>query len=140
MGSYNYLGFAQSNSPTESDVLKSLDDYGLAIAGTRFEYGLSQPQEELERVFAEFMGMEACLIFPMGFATNSQVIPCLVDENCLIVSDKLNHASIILGCRRSNAHRKFFAHQDFEELEEILNSAIVDGKPNGGSWSKSNEK
>lgn len=55
--------------------------------------------EKLEKVTAKYLGVEACLAFGMGFATNSMNIPCLVSKGCLILSDELNHASLVLGCR-----------------------------------------
>jgi Aminotransferase class I and II len=58
---------------------------------------------ELEKVVAEFVGKEAALTFSMGFATNSLVIPTLVGPQCLILSDSLNHASIVAGARASKA-------------------------------------
>ena len=59
---------------------------------------------------ARFIGKEAAIVFGMGFATNSTNIPTLVDEKCLIVSDELNHSSLILGARLSGAKIKVFKH------------------------------
>ena len=59
---------------------------------------------------ARFIGKEAAMVFGMGFATNSTNIPTLVDEKCLIVSDELNHSSLILGARLSGAKIKVFKH------------------------------
>jgi len=65
---------------------------------------------ELETLLAEFLKVEDCAIFGMGFATNSTNIPNLVEKGCLILSDELNHASLILGCRLSQASIKVFKH------------------------------
>ena len=65
---------------------------------------------KVEELVARFIGKEAAMVFGMGFATNSTNIPTLVDEKCLIVSDELNHSSLILGARLSGAKIKVFKH------------------------------
>lgn len=64
-----------------------------------FHSGNLDIHAELEQRTAEYLGVEACLSFGMGFATNSMNIPCLVGKGCLILSDEINHASLVLGCR-----------------------------------------
>jgi serine palmitoyltransferase len=65
---------------------------------------------ELEKLVARFIGKEAAMVFGMGFATNSTNLPTLVGGKCLIVSDELNHSSLILGARLSGAKVKIFRH------------------------------
>lgn len=65
---------------------------------------------ELERLVARFIGKEAAMVFGMGFATNSTNLPTLVNRKCLIVSDELNHSSLVLGARLSGAQIKVFKH------------------------------
>ena len=65
---------------------------------------------ELEELVARFIGKEAAMVFGMGFATNSTNLPTLVDEKCLIVSDELNHSSLILGAKLSGAKVQIFRH------------------------------
>ena len=65
---------------------------------------------ELESLVARFIGKEAAMVYGMGFATNSTNIPTLVDKKCLIVSDELNHSSLILGAKLSGAKVKIFRH------------------------------
>ncbi len=65
--------------------------------------GTTQKHEELEQCVASFLGKEAAITFGMGFATNSAIIPLLVGKGCLVVSDALNHASIVAGARGSGA-------------------------------------
>lgn len=68
--------------------------------------GTTQLHVDLERMVAEFVGQEDAITFGMGFATNSVVIPALVGPECLILSDTLNHASIVTGVRGSGAKVK----------------------------------
>ena len=110
MGSYNYLGFAENSGPCADDSVQAIRDCGLATCSTRQEYGTHDIHVELEKLVARFIGKEAAMVFGMGFATNSANIPTLVDDKCLIVSDELNHSSIILGARLSGAKIKVFKH------------------------------
>ena len=110
LGSYNYLGFAENSGPCTDDSEQAIRDYGLAASSTRHEYGTLNIHVELERLVARFIGKEAAMVFGMGFATNSTNLPTLVDRKCLIVSDELNHSSLVLGARLSGAKIKVFKH------------------------------
>jgi glycine C-acetyltransferase len=88
--------------------------------------------EQLEAELAEFKGVEAVLTFQSGFTANTGVIPTITGEEDLIVSDALNHASIIDGMRLSKAPRKVFPHKDTAALREILREATEKGRPDGG--------
>jgi glycine C-acetyltransferase len=90
-----------------------------------------QLHEELERRLATFKRTEAVLTFQSGFAANSGVIPTLTGEDDLIVSDELNHASIIDGVRLSRASRAVFPHRDVDGLESVLRDARAKGGPRG---------
>uniref|UniRef100_A0AC34FIU4 Aminotransferase class I/classII domain-containing protein n=1 Tax=Panagrolaimus sp. ES5 TaxID=591445 RepID=A0AC34FIU4_9BILA len=129
VGSYNYLGFAEPNGPCAESAAVAIQKYGLSMCGTVQETGNTRIQENLEKLVAEFIGTEDAICFSMGFATNSMNAPCLVDKNCLIVSDQYNHASLILGCRLSGASTKVFKHNDMKSLEKILRDAIAYGNP-----------
>nr|XP_020483858.2 serine palmitoyltransferase 2-like [Labrus bergylta] len=85
--------------------------------------------EELEQLVAEFLGVESSMIFGMGFATNSMNIPALVGKGCLILSDELNHTSLILGARLSGATIRVFKHNNMHSLEKMLREAVVSGQP-----------
>ena len=87
--------------------------------------------EALEAELAEFKGVEAVLTFQSGFTANTGVIPTITGEADLIVSDALNHASIIDGMRLSKAPRKVFPHRDVAALREILREAAEQGRPDG---------
>ncbi|XP_064871712.1 serine palmitoyltransferase 2-like [Oncorhynchus nerka] len=85
--------------------------------------------EELEQLVATFLGVESSLIFGMGFATNSMNIPALVGKGCLILSDELNHTSLILGARLSGATIWVFKHNNMQSLERLLREAVCSGQP-----------
>ena len=110
LGSYNYLGFAENSGPCTDDSEQAIRAYGLAACSSRHEYGTLSIHVELESLVARFIGKEAALVFGMGFATNSTNLPTLVDEKCLILSDELNHSSLVLGARLSGAKIKVFKH------------------------------
>ncbi|KAK9829134.1 hypothetical protein WJX72_004074 [[Myrmecia] bisecta] len=129
LGSYNYLGFAASDKYCTPRVLQSLTDYGWSMCSSRTEAGTTPKHLELDNLLAEFVGKEAAITFGMGFATNSVLIPALVGKGCLIISDALNHASIVAGARGSGAKVKVFVHNDVAHLEEVLRLAIAQGQP-----------
>jgi glycine C-acetyltransferase len=88
--------------------------------------------EELEAELARFKGTAATLTFQSGFTANTGVIPTLTGEQDLIVSDALNHASIIDGMRLSKAPRRIYAHGDMMALRETLADAVEKGRPDTG--------
>jgi serine palmitoyltransferase len=77
---------------------------------------------------ASFVGKPAALVFNMGFATNSLGIPAIAGKGCLIISDSLNHASIVTGARASGACIRVFKHNDADSLEALLRHSIVEGQ------------
>jgi serine palmitoyltransferase len=86
--------------------------------------------EELEREVASFVGKPAALVFGMGFATNSLTLPVLMrGKGTLVISDALNHSSIVAGVRGSSAKVKVFRHNQPEHLERVLRAAIAEGQP-----------
>ncbi|XP_005795269.1 serine palmitoyltransferase 3 [Xiphophorus maculatus] len=129
MGSYNYLGFAENNEDFLKTVADKLRHYGAGVCSTRQEIGNLKIHEELEQLVADFIGVESSMIFGMGFATNSMNIPALVGKGCLIVSDELNHTSLILGARLSGATIRVFKHNNMHSLEKLLREAVCSGQP-----------
>mmetsp|Transcript_20047 Transcript_20047/g.47911 ORF Transcript_20047/g.47911 Transcript_20047/m.47911 type:complete len:610 (+) Transcript_20047:430-2259(+) len=130
LGSYNYLGFADDWMATcGPDVKASLQDFGVSMASTRTEYGTTTKHRELEETVARFLGKEDAVVLNMGFNTNATTIPALVERGDLLISDELNHTSIVSGARASGAAIRIFKHNDPQHLEEILRQAIVKGKP-----------
>jgi len=128
-GSYNYLGFAENSGTCASESIEAIERYGVATLGARSELGTLTIHDKLEKLVAEFIGKEDALVFGMGFATNATNIPILVDSQSLIVSDELNHTSLILGARLSGATIKVFCHNDMEDLERVLRTSILEGQP-----------
>eukprot|EP00075_Anas_platyrhynchos_P024494 XP_027313747.1 serine palmitoyltransferase 2 isoform X1 [Anas platyrhynchos] len=129
MGSYNYLGFAQNNGTCQQAAAKVLSQYGAGVCSSRQEMGNLDKHEELEKLVARFLGVESAMAYGMGFATNSMNIPALVGKGCLILSDELNHASLVLGARLSGATIRIFKHNNMQSLEKLLKDAIVHGQP-----------
>ncbi|KAL0601923.1 Serine palmitoyltransferase 2 [Plecturocebus cupreus] len=129
MGSYNYLGFARNTGSCQEAAAKVLEEYGVGVCSTRQEIGNLDKHEELEELVARFLGVEAAMAYGMGFATNSMNIPALVGKGCLILSDELNHASLVLGARLSGATIRIFKHNNMQSLEKLLKDAIVYGQP-----------
>lgn len=128
-GSYNYLGFAENTGPCTDAAERAIKEYGVASCASRLQLGGQKCQEQLEQLMAEFLGVESALTFTMGFATNALNIPCLIGAGCLVISDELNHASLILGLRLSGANIAVFKHNDMKDLERRLRRAIVEGHP-----------
>ena len=129
MGSYNYLGFAENNGPSSKAAIQSIHDFDVATCSPRQEFGTMKCHLELEKLLAQFLGVESAVTFGMGFATNALNIPTLVGKGCLILSDELNHASLVLGSRLSGATIKVFKHNDTKDLESKLKKAIIEGHP-----------
>ncbi|EYC06071.1 hypothetical protein Y032_0078g1176 [Ancylostoma ceylanicum] len=132
MGSYNYLGFSHNDGPCAEEAVRFIDKYGLHIGGTRHERGNHVAQAQIEKCVAHYLGVDAAICFPMGFGTNSMNIPSLVDKGSLILSDELNHASLVLGCRVSGATIKVFKHNDAKDCEKKLRNALCQPSPKTG--------
>jgi serine palmitoyltransferase len=130
LGSYNYLGFADDWKVTcREGVLSSMKDLPISMSSCLMEGGTSKLHEETEEIVAQFVQKEAALVMNMGFNSNATTIPALMGRGDLIVSDELNHTSIINGARKSGSAIRCFRHNDSKHLEEILKEAIVMGQP-----------
>ncbi|KAK4510188.1 uncharacterized protein ATC70_006360 [Mucor velutinosus] len=127
--SYNYLGFAQNEGYCADQVEECVREYGTSSASTRLEAGTLDIHRNLERKVAKFVGKEDSIIVSMGFATNSTTIPALVSKGCLVISDELNHSSIIFGVRLSGASVRVFKHNNMIDLKNLLREVISQGQP-----------
>lgn len=117
--SNNYLGLA--NHPAIVKAAKEgIDKMGVGPAAVRSIAGTMSPHIELEKRLAAFKGVEAAITFQSGFAANLATIPVLVGKEDVIFSDRLNHASIIDGCRLSGAKIIAYEHNDPASLEEQI--------------------
>lgn len=120
--SNNYLGIA--NHPALAVAAKeAIDRYGCGSGASRLISGNMALHEELEKRLAEFKGTEAALVFNSGFQANTGIISTLAGEGDAVLSDELNHASIIDGCRLSRARTIVYAHNDLDQLEAALKQA-----------------
>lgn len=125
--SNNYLGFA--NHPRlKKAATDAIEEYGVGAGAVRTIVGNMKIHEELEEVLAEFKREEAVMHFQSGFNCNAGTIQAITNKGDLIISDELNHASIIDGVRLSRADKAVFKHADMEDLERILKE--TDGKYN----------
>lgn len=129
IASYNYLGLASNTGNITDSVIKTLGDYYVNLPGTTRDIGTNDICREMELEMADFLYQEDCIIFPMGFGTNSCNIPVIMDEGCLILSDELNHTSIVYGARMAEANVKTFAHNNPKDLEIQLRYYITQGQP-----------
>ena len=114
------LGFAQNKGPCAEASKAAVEKYGLSMGSPRSEAGSIQLHTDLENLIAEFLGKEDTVIFGMGFITNSGNIPALLGKGCLLLSDELNHASIVLGAKLSGAKVHSFRHNDMTDFERKL--------------------
>jgi 8-amino-7-oxononanoate synthase len=118
-GSNDYLGLALDERVIVA-ARAATQREGWGSGASPLVSGRGEAQAELERRLAEFEGTEAALVFSSGYATNSGVIPALVDQPDAIFGDAKNHASLIDGCRLSKAARFIYPHADCDALEELL--------------------
>jgi|UniRef100_A0A7S0KN70 serine palmitoyltransferase len=127
LGSYNYLGFGGVNEHCTPIVEESLTKFAVTTGSPAAELGRDTNLREVEELVARFIGKESACVVGMGFATNSTVIPALCSKGDLIISDSLNHNSIVEGARLSGAKIKPFKHQCVGDLELILQDAVLGG-------------
>lgn len=119
LSSNNYLGFANHEKIIEAGKL-ALDTYGAGAGSVRTIIGNMSIHEELDSVIAKFKKEAAALVFQSGFMCNLGVIQAITDKGDLIISDSLNHASIIDGVKLSKADKAVYKHSDMADLERIL--------------------
>ena len=114
LASYNYLGFADAYGACADSSVETVTTDSVNATSSEQELGRMQIHDDLEKLTAKFLDVEDCMVFGMGFATNSMNIPVLVNHKSLIISDQRNHASIVTGCRLSGATIRPFRHNDME--------------------------
>jgi glycine C-acetyltransferase len=124
--SNNYLGLANHPKLIEA-AAAALHKYGVGPGAVRSIAGTMEIHTELEQRLAKFKGVEAAIVLQSGFSANTAVIPVLVGKEDLILSDALNHASIIDGSRLSGASIERYTHADVADLERMI-------KENAGTY------
>lgn len=117
--SNNYLGLA-NHERVKRAAIEAVEKYGAGSGAVRTIVGNMDLHEELEKILAEFKREEAVCVFQSGFMCNLGTIQAITDRGDLIISDELNHASIIDGIRLSRADKAIYKHSDMEDLENIL--------------------
>jgi 8-amino-7-oxononanoate synthase len=133
-GSNNYLGLA-NDSRMKAAAIGAVKRFGTGVAGSRFLNGNTVLHTNLEKKLAAFKGRESALIYATGYQMNLGVVSALVGKGDFAVVDKLNHASILDGCRLSHGELRRFRHNDPENLDKVLKEigprhgklVIVDG-------------
>ena len=119
IGSNNYLGLT-SHPEVKAAAIKAVEKYGTSCTGSRFLNGTIDLHVELENRLAKFMEKEAALVFSTGFTTNQGIISTLVSRGDVVISDRINHASILDGARLAYGKLLKFRHNDMDDLERIL--------------------
>jgi glycine C-acetyltransferase len=115
----NYLGLA--NHPRLVEAAKEgLDKYGYGLSSVRFICGTQDIHKSLEAEISKFLGTDDTILYSSCFDANGGLFETILDKECVIISDALNHASIIDGIRLCKAERKVFKHADMADLEERL--------------------
>jgi 8-amino-7-oxononanoate synthase len=127
VGSNNYLGLTNHPKVKEA-AIDAIRKYGSGCAGSRFLNGTLNIHVELEKKLARFIRKEAAVVFSTGFQVNLGVISALVGKDDIVIIDKMDHASIIDGCRLSYGEVKKFKHNDMDDLERILDQNNGRGK------------
>ena len=129
LASNNYLGFADRVELKQA-CIDATNRYGAGAGAVRTINGTLRIHQELENKIAEFKGTEAAIAFQSGFNCNMGAISAIMTKEDAILSDELNHASIIDGCRLSGAKIIRVKHQDMNDLEEKAKEAVNSGKYN----------
>ena len=117
--SNNYLGLADNPQVIEASI-EAARKYGTSCTGSRFLNGTNDLHEKVERKFARFVGKESAILFTTGHHANLGAISVLVGKNDVVITDKLDHASIIDGCRLSYGEMVRYRHNDMQDLERVL--------------------
>jgi 8-amino-7-oxononanoate synthase len=127
VGSNNYLGLTNHPKVKEA-AINAVKKYGTGCAGSRFLNGTLDIHVSLEEKLARFMRKESALVFSTGFQVNLGVISALVGKDDVVIIDKLDHASIIDGCRLAFGEVKRYKHNDMADLERALSENDGRGK------------
>jgi glycine C-acetyltransferase len=126
LASNNYLGLT-THPKLEEAAIAAIKKYGVGSGAVRTVSGTMSIHMELEEKIARFKKTEACVVFQSGFAANAGTVSAILGKDDFIISDELNHASIIDGARLSKAKIKVFRHKDIAHAEELLKE--VAGEP-----------
>lgn len=127
LSSNNYLGLA-TNEQLKKVAKEAIDKYGVGAGAVRTINGTLDLHQQLEEKIAEFKGTEAAISYQSGFNCNMAAISAVMDQDDCILSDQLNHASIIDGCRLSKAKIVAYTHSDMDDLRKKAKEAAESGR------------
>src|SRR6476659_10575111 len=119
LSSNNYLGLT-THPRLRQAALRAIKDYGVGTGSVRTIAGTMDIHMELERKLAAFKQVEKVVVFQSGFAANAGTVSAIFTKEDVVISDELNHASIIDGCRLSRAAIKVFPHKDVDAARRIV--------------------
>lgn len=119
LSSNNYLGLT-THPELKAAAKRAIDEFGVGSGAVRTIIGTMTIHERLEQLLAEFKHTEAVLVLQSGFTANAAVLGPILADGDLVISDALNHASIIDGVRLTKAARKVYRHTDMDDLERVL--------------------
>ncbi len=119
LSSNNYLGLT-THPRLRKAAIEAVEKYGAGTGSVRTIAGTFSMHEQFEEKLAQFKNTEATLVFQSGFTTNAGVIASILSEEDVVISDALNHASIIDGIRLTKAKRRIYQHNDMDDLEKAL--------------------
>src|ERR1700733_5112937 len=119
LSSNNYLGLT-THPKLKRAAIDATRKFGVGSGAVRTIAGTMQMHMDLEKQIAQFKNVEACVVFQSGFAANAGTVSAILGKEDLVISDELNHASIIDGCRLSRATIKVFKHKDTADCERVL--------------------
>ena len=122
----NYLGLAQDEEVRQA-AMRGLETWGYGMASVRFICGTQTIHKQLEAALSKFLGMESTILYPSCFDANGGLFETLLGEADAIISDELNHASIIDGVRLCKAKRYRYSNNNMADLEQKLQQARSDG-------------
>ncbi|MEC2234005.1 glycine C-acetyltransferase [Bacillus subtilis] len=123
LSSNNYLGFT-SHPRLINAAQEAVQQYGAGTGSVRTIAGTFTMHQELEKKLAAFKKTEAALVFQSGFTTNQGVLSSILSKEDIVISDELNHASIIDGIRLTKADKKVYQHVDMSDLERVLRKSM----------------
>jgi glycine C-acetyltransferase len=119
LSSNNYLGLT-THPKLREKAIKAIEEFGVGSGSVRTIAGTMEIHMELERRLAEFKNVERVVVFQSGFTANAGTVSAVLSKEDVVVSDELNHASIIDGCRLSRATIKVFPHKDVDAARKII--------------------
>src|ERR671914_1378871 len=127
LSSNNYLGLT-THPRLREKALEAIERFGVGSGSVRTIAGTMAIHMELERKLAEFKKVEAVVVFQSGFAANAGTVSAILTKEDVVISDELNHASIIDGCRLSRATIKVFPHKDVDAARKIIKDLPKEGR------------